>query len=107
MAIKPLTLNELEITTGGVARPVSDAAAADRPVSSLTITALDSNTGDMYVGDSSVVAGTGTPLPPGAVAVLTGDEIRGITEEFYLSDVYINSGTAGNKVRLLAFQRRP
>lgn len=104
MAVKIVTLNPVTITTGGVAEQAGSAAT---PVTSMTLQAEDTNTGNVYIGGSNVTAANGQALTPGNTCEITADSIgRGSAEEFLINEVWINSSTSGNVVRIAVFQRR-
>jgi len=102
MAIKIQTLPN--ITGIGTAPQVNPNHIA---VTSLTLQSEDDNTGDIYIGDSSVTVGTGLILVPGATAEITADGIgKGGADEFFIDEVYLISSTSANVVRAAAFRRR-
>lgn len=76
-------------------------------VDSLTIYAEVTNTGNVYVGDSSVSSATGIPIAPGDTAEIDLDMGSKAGEEISLDDVFVVSSTSGNKVRLTALVRKP
>lgn len=101
MAVKLVTL--AAVTGIGTAKAISTKHTA---VTSLTIQSDNGNTGSVFVGDSSVTTGTGLIVDEGDVAVLTADNVGVGSEEFFLDEIYVVSGTGSNTVRLAAYQRR-
>lgn len=76
-------------------------------VTSVTVQAEDGNVGNIYLGDSSVTTSTGIILAEQDPAVIEVGNRGHSAEEFYLNEVYVVSGTSGNKCRISAFKRRP
>ena len=102
--IKLMTLPVITVSVGGTAVQVSTDVIA---VTSLTLQAAFNNTGKVVVGDSTVTPAIGMEVPPGDTVTITADNISKGSEEFLLSEVWINSSTAGNTVRAAAFRRKP
>ena len=98
------TLSTASIAVGNTAVQLSTSQIA---VPSLTITASSANVDTIYIGDSTVTAANGIPIAPGASATITAPlRNYGSSEEFLLSDLYINSPTAGSAVRIAAWRRK-
>lgn len=103
MAIKLVTLPAVTLASATPTK-VSNTHIA---ITSLTIQAEDSNTGNVYFGDDTVNSTDGFFIMPGNTAEITADSFgRGGTEELFLDEVYLYTDTAGNSVRLGAFRRR-
>jgi hypothetical protein len=105
MAIQLVTLPPVTVSVANTAVPLASTPIA---VTSVTITADPTNVGDIYFGGSNVTVSNGQPVPARDSGVIQGDSSpQGRTEEFFLNEVYINSATSGNSVRIIAFARKP
>lgn len=105
MAIQLVTLPPVTVSAANIAVPLY---ALPLAVTSVTIIAEPTNVGDIYVGASNVTATNGPPVPARDSVIIQGDNSpQGRTEEFFLNEVYVNSATSGNTVRILAFARKP
>jgi len=101
VAIKLVTLPA--ITGIGTATPVSSDHIA---VTSLTLQSQNDNVGSIFVGGPNVTIATGLIVDEGDVTVITADNIGVGSEEFFLDEVFVISGTASNTVRAAAYRRR-
>jgi hypothetical protein len=89
------------IASGGTALPL---ASSSIPVASIVIQAEYTNVGRISIGNSSVSSNTGIEIGPGDTFTLSVETLHKVGE-FDLKDIYVVSGTAGDKVRILAFRR--
>lgn len=103
MSTKLTTFSRASLASSNVAQQVASSAIA---VASLTIQAESTNTGSIFIGDSTVTTTSGIEVGPGDCAVLEGPLGPRGPEEFLISEVYIVGANAGDKVRLSAFRRR-
>jgi hypothetical protein len=99
MAIKgsklyPLT--SITLTAPGIRQQVT---TEDRIVQSLVFQADVDNAGVVYVGDSEVSSTKAIQVQPGEFLSVNAELMRGMPEEFVLSDF-------GNKVNVLYIARR-
>jgi len=105
MAIQLSTEDPIIIAASNVAQPI---AAVSRPVTSVIVQADSGNSANVYVGDSTVTTSNGLEIPPGATVDATGDNVgRGGDDEMMSGDIFVISGTAGMKVRIAIFKRKP
>lgn len=104
MAYSLVTFGAVTVTTAGTRVRIT---ASDIPVASVYIEALDGNSGKMYVGDLTVSSTKYTSsLTAGNGVTVQGPNVRGIEEEFYLSDFYIDASVNGEKVLVSYLKRR-
>jgi hypothetical protein len=104
MSVKLQTVSSVTTAVDNTAISLS---ASQVLTTTLTVQAEATNTESVFVGGSSVTTASGLELEPGDVMEIEGPNTRGITEEFDVQDCYIISTTAGQKVRLAGFQRKP
>lgn len=97
MATAIKTLANKAVTTAGTRVQITTSHIL---ATALTIQALRTNTGYIYVGDSSVAVGQGIELGANRVFSFSGAKDRGGNCEFDLSEVYIDSSVNGEGVRL-------
>lgn len=102
MAVILTTFPQLTLTAN-VAQPLSLDHLA---VASATVQAEDGNIGNIFIGASGVTTSTGVILAEQDPAVIEAGNRGHGSEEFYLDEVYVVSGTTGNKCRVAAFVRR-
>jgi hypothetical protein len=76
-------------------------------VESLTVQAEGGNIGDIYIGDSTVTVNSGVILAERDPALIKYGQRGHGSEEFYVDEIYVVTGTTGNKARVAAFVRRP
>lgn len=103
MAIKLFTVADLDIPTAGTRVQLSATAT---PVSAVIIQAKATNSGLIFVGDSSVSATRGISLAAGKALSLTCEEMAAEGEEFFLSDIYVDAATNGDDVKISYVKRR-
>ena len=103
MAVKLTTTAAITVAAAGTAVTVS---AINRAVSSVIIQAEDGNTGNIFVGDSTVDSSNGIILTPGEATEISGDDRRSGLDELILSDVFVDAATNGDAVRVAFFARR-
>lgn len=101
MAIKPVTSSVVTVASAGTAVAVSATAT---PITSILIEADRANTGNIFVGDSAVDSTNGTELTPGGSISYQSDEPQ--TDEFILSDFFVDAATNGDKARVHFTKRR-
>lgn len=104
MAIKLHTLASVTVTTAGTRVQITNNLGL--AASSIIISASTDNVGKIYVGDNSVTNLNGTELEAGDSIQISGDNIRGIAEELFLSDIYIDSETNNNVAKIQYLKRR-
>jgi hypothetical protein len=93
--LEPLSL------TSGVAESLSSTPLT---VYNAIIVADAANTGNIFVGGSSVSTTNGIPVEPGNTLTLAVEVER--NSEIDLSEVYLITNTTGNTVRIACFRRR-
>ena len=103
MALQLLTLPAVTVASGGTAVRLSSTSLY---VLSVTIQADFANTSKVQIGSSGVTSSNGIEVPPGDIATIDAPvSPRGGSEEIDLKDVWINSSTTGDKVRVVTFVR--
>jgi hypothetical protein len=83
------------VTTAGTRVQLSSTPTI---VYGLSIQAKAANSGNIYVGDSTVSSSNGHILDAGVELELVPPQIRGIDGEMLLSDVYLDADTNGDGV---------
>jgi len=101
MAVKAITGTVVTIAAAGTAQQASTTAI---PISSITFQAESGNTGNTFIGDSTVDSTDGLVLEPGLDITFTVVDSQ--TDEFILSDFWIDAATNGDKVRFSYIKRR-
>lgn len=78
-------------------------SGTSRLCTTVIIQALTGNTGNCYVGDSTVAAALGLQLAPGASITLNADQDLENEDKTYidLADIWVDAATNGNKVNIL------
>lgn len=104
MAIKVATLPVITVSSANTAVALHSTTLY---ATSITIQAEYTNVGNVAIGDSNVTALNGLELPPGDAAEITADNTKVGSEEFDVSQIFVNSSTSGNKVRIAVFKRVP
>lgn len=92
MKVKSL---KVTVATAGTRVPLS---ATRLLAASFAIQADSANAGDVFIGDVSVTAANGFLVTS---LGLNGDDVRGISQDFDLSKIYIDSDTDADAVRVL------
>lgn len=103
MAQKLNTGAVITVAAAGTAVTIS---ATEIPVTSVIIEADASNTGNIYIGDSSVDATNGITAVPGESINVSTDDIPRQADEFILSDIFVDADTNDNKARIAYVKRR-
>lgn len=70
-------------------------------VDSLIIQANPTNTGYVYVGDSTAASGTGYVLAAEDVLTIGGNDRRGGNDQFDIADIYLDVSVGGEGIRWL------
>lgn len=98
MAIKIYTLAQQTVATAGTAQQVS---ATPTRITAIVFQATKSNTGNIIVGDENVSSSRGIVLEPGqSVSYNQDHEGREGSDEFYLSDFWIDATVNGSTVKI-------
>lgn len=104
MAVKLQGLGNVSVTTAG-SRVQLSATSIITP--GIVIKARTTNTGAVYVGHSNVAATTAAfIMAPGDAVEIVGPMVRGIEEEFDISDIYLDSAVNGEGVTVGYLSRR-
>lgn len=103
MAQKFYVLSQQTIDTAGTREAVSADAL---PVSAVVVQAPSTNSGNIFVGDSTVSSSKGLALAAGESITITSSLVNGTHEELILSDIYVDTATNGNKVQVSYLARR-
>jgi hypothetical protein len=103
MAIKLFSEDTVTIPVAGTRVPISVNATA---VQSVVIKARDSNIGFVYVGDATVTATRAIELSPGESISLSADSLGRGSDEFILSDLWVDSESANNEINVAYVKRR-
>jgi hypothetical protein len=104
MLAKMFTLSPITIATAGTAQSINPASSVF--CSSVIVTADAANTGKVYVGGSNVAAANGQPLSAGEALVVTSDDVRGSASELDIKDIYVDTQTNANVVRVAYIARK-
>lgn len=104
MILKLFTLTPVTIDTAGTREAISGSSVRCK---SVIISADSLNTGKVYVGDSSVSSTNGVELSAGEDIILDADYLGNAEDELDLSDIYVDTASNGNKVRIQYFTRKP
>jgi hypothetical protein len=97
MAVKLLTAPVVTVSSAGTAVAIY---STQIPVTSVTIQALFTNVGKIYVGSSTVTSSTGLEIPAGDVITIDAPMTRGHHEEFYLNEIYVNATVSNDAVKV-------
>lgn len=97
MAAKLTQLADFTIDTAGSRETLS---ATSVRVISVIIAANKSNVGKVYVGDSAVASGVGQELSPGEALSIDAGSRFNHSETLDLADIYVDTETNGNKVKV-------
>lgn len=91
------------LTSAGTRQSLS---ATPKIVRSFTVQARPSNTGNIYIGGSSITSTLCTILTPGATFEVEAPEMgSGGSDDLDLADWYIDGATTGDKVYIVALIR--
>lgn len=96
-------ISTVTVTTAGTRVQVTSSTIM---VESVTIQGHETNTGYIYIGASDVASTKGLVVSAKESVTITGEQIRGTTETFDLSDVWIDSSVNGEKARVIYQSRR-
>lgn len=103
MAQKLFTSTIVTVVTAGTRVALS---SVPTPVTSILIEADIGNTDNIYVGDDSVDSTNGIRLVPGESVSVGSDQIPRQDDELFLSDVFLDADTNGDKARIQFIKRR-
>lgn len=105
MSIKLFTAPQKTVTTAGTRVQVS---TTDTVITSLVIQADPTNTGKIYVGDSSVSSTQASAALAAGQAFTIDPDASGRSgqEEYVLSDFWIDSSVSGEKAYISYIKRR-
>jgi len=93
-----------------VTKNVASAGTAERLTAAMTLThsveiaARDSNTGDVYIGDSTI-DNTATGLSAGESMTVSAPLVRGNQGELDLTEIFVDADTNGEGVNLTYVSR--
>lgn len=104
MAVLLQTLDPVTLTLSNNPYPIS---SFQFPIVSVTISADATNTGRIYIGDSTVTPANGIDVGPGESALISTPLRPSGSEEFHLDEIFVTTSTAGSKIRISAWRRRP
>ena len=104
MAVKIQTLPSITTAADNIAQPLSLTQVL---TATIAIQAEATNTESVFIGGEGVTTSSGLELEPNDVMEIEGPNTRGISDEFDVADCRIISATAGQKVRIIAFTRKP
>lgn len=97
MAQKLKTIGAVIVAAAGTRVQLS---SEKRPVSSISIQAPSTNTGNIFVGDSTVDAANGQVLIPGQLMSITPPNRSAKGDEVMLDQVYVDAASNGDQVRV-------
>lgn len=98
---KLIPIQQLTVATAGTR--VQANSGTSRHATTVIIQALTGNTGNVYVGDSTVASTLGLALAPGASITLNADQDLENEDKTYIdvADIWVDSATNANKVNIL------
>ena len=93
------------VATAGIPKRLSDVSIK---TPAAVVTALETNTGAVHIGDSSIDSSTelGTPLESQESLELKAVDYEGTSEEVELSDIYIDADNNGEGVIVSYYERQ-
>ncbi len=94
----PKTIAAKTVASAGTAEAI---VASPVRAASILIQADVDNTGNMYLGDSTVDDSNGIEVAPGQVIEWTGDQARGIEQQIDMSQIYVDADNDGEGIRIL------
>ncbi len=103
MASTPKLLTPVVVSSAGTAVQIS---ATSLLVGAVMIQADPSNSGNIFVGDSSVASTNGIVVAPGSALPFDPQVLRANDEFFDLSQIYIDAATNGDFVRVIYYARK-
>ena len=104
MALIVYTHAAKNVTTAGTRVQID---TEKRPCTTIVLQAKNSNTGLIYVGDSSVAASNGLELKAGESLSITGDNRNeGQSDEVVLADLWIDAAVNGEGVKVAYYKKR-
>lgn len=99
---KPASI-AVTVTTAGTRVPLF---ASTKPVASLIIMTISTNSNNVYVGDVTVTSSNGVPLKPEkSLDMELPQDANGKMMEIDASQIYLDSDTNGNQVRVFWLER--
>lgn len=102
--IRPTSVSAVAVATAGTR---VQASATSKTAPTIIFQADSANTGNMYIGDSSVAAANGISLSAGQIMSFSADpRPMGGTDELDLSDFYIDAAVNGESVRVVLMRRQ-
>lgn len=105
MALKLKTLAPVTLSSSNTAYALS--TTDEVPYVSITISADSTNTGSVYLGDDTVTPTNGQEIRPGEAALINTPIRPSGSEEFHVTEIYVTTATAGSKVRIVGWRRKP
>lgn len=104
MAVQLKGLGNVSTVTAGTRVPLT---ALYIITPGISIKARTTNTGVVYIGASTVSSTNAAfVMAPGDAVEITGPNIRGVEEEFLLSDIYLDSAVNGEGVTVAYITRK-
>ena len=89
-----LKTKSVTVTTAGTAVPLSTTRIY---TTAFAVRAKLTNTGDIFIGDSTVTSATGMFLQPGESNEKTAQNVsRGVIQTFELSKIFLNASSSGD-----------
>jgi hypothetical protein len=95
MILKNKILGAVVVDAAGTSEQITASAIS---VYAVFIQAEPTNTGKIYVGDSTVTSSNGVVLSPGCAYTIDAKEWG--VNEILLSDIYVDAATSGDEVRV-------
>lgn len=98
---KLIPIEQKNVPTAGTRVQLN--GGTSRLATKVILQALTGNTGNCYVGDSTVASTAGLQLAPGVSLELTADQDLADDDKVYLdlADIWIDAATNNNKVNVL------
>ncbi len=98
---KLIPIQQLNVAAAGTR--VQANGGTSRHATTVIIQALTGNTGNVYIGDSTVASTLGLMLAPGASITLNADTDLENEDKTYIdvADIWVDAATNANKVNIL------
>lgn len=98
MAQKSTILSPVTVATAGTRVQIT---SSNLGASGIVFQAGPSNTGRVYIGDSTVSSSNGVSLGPGEIFAVSSQSLDGVMDaELILSDYWVDADVSGNSVRV-------
>lgn len=101
--VKLIPLGKITVAVAGTRVQFT---ATQIPTTQIVVQADSGNAGAVYIGDVTVASGIRISLAADKVARIGAEDIRGVAEQFVLSDFYVDAATNGDSIHVFYMGRR-